>query len=142
MHPTLNVLSGAGTATAKPVELIEARQLDLELDSWAAPSATGKRHQEAGVQPFSQGRLDFFAHEVNALLTAAARPTSTASGPTSYSVSRDFVRSCQTPMLVMPDDTPAHPYQTAVDIASLTPNAEVTVFPWREPPELKERTIN
>jgi pimeloyl-ACP methyl ester carboxylesterase len=59
-----------------------------------------------------------------------------------YSVSRDFVRSCQTPMLVMPDDTPAHPYQTSVDIASLAPNAEVTVYPWREPPELKERTIN
>ena len=30
-----------------------------------------------------------------------------------YSVSRDFARSCQTPMLVMPDDTPAHPYQVA-----------------------------
>ena len=26
-----------------------------------------------------------------------------------YSVSRDFARSCQTPMLVLPDDTPAHP---------------------------------
>jgi len=26
-----------------------------------------------------------------------------------YSVSREFVRSCQTPLLVMPDDTPAHP---------------------------------
>src|SRR3954467_9466795 len=59
-----------------------------------------------------------------------------------YSVSRDFVRNCQTPMLVMPDDTPAHPYQTSVDIASLAPNAEVTVYPWKEPPELKERTIN
>jgi hypothetical protein len=38
--------------------------------------------------------------------------------------------------------TPAHPYQTSVDIASLAPNAEVTVYPWRDPPELKERTIN
>ncbi len=28
-----------------------------------------------------------------------------------YSVSRDFVRSCQTPMLVLPDDTDAHTYQ-------------------------------
>src|SRR2546427_362137 len=36
-----------------------------------------------------------------------------------YSVSREFVRSCQTPMLVMPDDTPAHPYQTSVDIGAL-----------------------
>ena len=59
-----------------------------------------------------------------------------------YSVSRDFARSCQTPMLVMPDDTPAHSYQVAVDIASLAPNAEVTVYPWKEPPELKTRTIN
>jgi hypothetical protein len=59
-----------------------------------------------------------------------------------YSVSRDFARSCQTPMLVMPDDIPAHPYQVAVDIASLCPNAEVTVYPWKEPPELKARTIN
>jgi hypothetical protein len=59
-----------------------------------------------------------------------------------YSVSRDFTRSCRTPMLVMPDDTPAHPYQTSVDVASLAPNAEVTIYPWREPPELKERTIN
>jgi hypothetical protein len=58
-----------------------------------------------------------------------------------YSVSRDFVRSCQTPILVLPDDTPAHPYQTAMDIASLAPNGEVTVYPWKEPPELKARTI-
>jgi hypothetical protein len=59
-----------------------------------------------------------------------------------YSVSRDFARACQTPMLVLPDDTPAHPHQTSVDIASLAPNAEITVFPWKEPPELKARTIN
>ena len=59
-----------------------------------------------------------------------------------YSVSRDFARSCQTPMLVLPDDTPAHPHQTSVEIASLAPNAEITVFPWKEPPELKARTIN
>ena len=59
-----------------------------------------------------------------------------------YSVSRDFVRSCQTPMLVMPDDTPAHPYQTSVDIAALAPKAESTVFPWREPKDLLEKTID
>jgi pimeloyl-ACP methyl ester carboxylesterase len=59
-----------------------------------------------------------------------------------YSVSRDFARSCQTPMLVLPDDTPAHAYQTGVDVASLAPNAEVSVYPWKEPAELKARTIN
>ena len=51
-------------------------------------------------------------------------------------------RSCQTPMLVLPDETPAHPHQSSVDVASLCPNAEITVFPWREPPELKARTMN
>jgi hypothetical protein len=59
-----------------------------------------------------------------------------------YSVSRDFIRNCRTPMLVLPDDTPAHPLQTSIDVASVAPNAEITVFPWREPPDLKERTIN
>lgn len=58
-----------------------------------------------------------------------------------YSVSRDFTRKCMTPILVLPDDTPSHAYQTCVDIASLAPNAEVTVYPWKDPPELKARTI-
>jgi pimeloyl-ACP methyl ester carboxylesterase len=59
-----------------------------------------------------------------------------------YSVSRDFAKSCQTPMLVLPDDVVAHPLQVSIDIASLAPNVEITVFPWKEPTELKARTIN
>jgi len=59
-----------------------------------------------------------------------------------YSVSRDFAKSCETPMLVLPDDVPAHPLVTSIDVASLCPNAEITVFPWKDPPELKARTIN
>ena len=58
-----------------------------------------------------------------------------------YSVPRDFIQRCTTPMLVLPDDTPAHPLQTSIDVASLAPNAEITVFPWKEPAELKARTI-
>lgn len=58
-----------------------------------------------------------------------------------YSVPREFVRSCQTPILVLPDDTPAHNYQTSVDIVDLAPNAEASVFPWREPPELKAQIV-
>lgn len=58
-----------------------------------------------------------------------------------YSVSRDFARSCETPILVLPDEVPAHPLVVSVDVASLCPNAEITVFPWRDPPELKSRTI-
>jgi pimeloyl-ACP methyl ester carboxylesterase len=59
-----------------------------------------------------------------------------------YSVSRDFAKSCQTSMLVLPDDVDAHPLVASIDVASLCPNAEITVFPWKEPPELKARTIN
>ena len=59
-----------------------------------------------------------------------------------YSVSREFAKSCQTPIIVLPDDVVAHPLQTSIDVASLCPNAEITVFPWKEPPELKARTIN
>jgi pimeloyl-ACP methyl ester carboxylesterase len=59
-----------------------------------------------------------------------------------YSVSRDFAKSCQTSMLVLPDDVAAHPLVASIDVASLCPNAEITVFPWKEPPELKSRTID
>ena len=59
-----------------------------------------------------------------------------------YSVSRDFATSCRTPMLVLPDDVDAHPLVTSVDVASLCPNAEITVYPWKEPAELKARTID
>lgn len=58
-----------------------------------------------------------------------------------YSVSRDFVRNCQTPMLVMPDDVPAHPYQVCEDILALAPNAEATLYPWKETPELKAKAV-
>src|SRR5436190_2041799 len=58
-----------------------------------------------------------------------------------YSVSRDFIRNCRTPMLVLPDDVPGHPLQTSIDVASLAPNAEITVFRWKEPEELKRRLL-
>ena len=59
-----------------------------------------------------------------------------------YSVSREFARTCQTPILVMPDDVPSHPYQTSMDIVELAPNAEVTAYPWTEPQDLLLKTIN
>ena len=50
-------------------------------------------------------------------------------------VTRDFVRNCQTPVLILPDDTPAHSYAVAMEAAMLAPNAEVSMFPWKEPRE-------
>ena len=59
-----------------------------------------------------------------------------------YSVSRDFVRSCQTPMLVMPDDTPSHSYEAAMEVVELAPNAAVTAYPWKEEKDLLAKTIS
>ena len=52
-----------------------------------------------------------------------------------YSATRDFVRNCQTPVLILPDDSPPHPYAAAMESAMLAPQAEVSMFPWKEPPE-------
>jgi hypothetical protein len=52
-----------------------------------------------------------------------------------FTVTRDFVRQCQTPVLILPDDIPAHPYAVAMESAMLAPNAEVSLFPWKEPKE-------
>lgn len=50
-----------------------------------------------------------------------------------FSVPREFVKSCMTPVLVMPDDTEPHPYAVAEESALLAPNAQMTFFPWKEP---------
>jgi pimeloyl-ACP methyl ester carboxylesterase len=52
-----------------------------------------------------------------------------------FTVTRDFVRNCQTPVLILPDDIPAHPYAVAMEAALLAPKAEVSIFPWKEPKE-------
>jgi pimeloyl-ACP methyl ester carboxylesterase len=52
-----------------------------------------------------------------------------------FTVTRDFVRNCQTPVLILPDDIPAHPYAVAMEAAMLAPKSEVSIFPWKEPKE-------
>jgi hypothetical protein len=50
-------------------------------------------------------------------------------------VTRDFVRNCKTPVLILPDDIPAHPYAVAMESAMLAPRSEVSMFPWKDPKE-------
>jgi len=52
-----------------------------------------------------------------------------------FTVSRDFVKSCQTPVLILPDDVPAHPFAVAMEAAMLAPKSEVSLYPWKQPPE-------
>ena len=48
---------------------------------------------------------------------------------------RDFVRNCHTPLLVLPDNTDAHPYSTCMEMVSLAPNVQVSLFPWKDKKE-------
>jgi len=52
-----------------------------------------------------------------------------------FTVTRDFVRGCKTPVLILPDDIPAHPYTVAMEAAMLASKAELSIFPWKEPRE-------
>lgn len=51
-----------------------------------------------------------------------------------FTVTRDFVRQCQTPVMILPDDVPAHPYAVAMEAAMLAPQAQVSMYPWKDPP--------
>lgn len=53
-----------------------------------------------------------------------------------FTVTRDFVRSCQTPVLILPDDVPSHPYVVAMEAARLAPRSQVSLYPWKAPKEL------
>src|SRR6266581_3654705 len=52
-----------------------------------------------------------------------------------YTVTREFVRDCQTPILVLPDDVPGHPYAVAMETVHLAPNAQVSLYPWKDTPD-------
>jgi pimeloyl-ACP methyl ester carboxylesterase len=52
-----------------------------------------------------------------------------------FTVTRDFVRGCKTPILVLPDDVPAHPYAVAMESVKLAPNAEASISPWKDTKE-------
>ncbi len=52
-----------------------------------------------------------------------------------FTVTRDFVRACKTPVLVLPDDVPAHPYRRRHgdrDAGTKFPGEPVS---WKDPPE-------
>jgi pimeloyl-ACP methyl ester carboxylesterase len=51
-----------------------------------------------------------------------------------FTVTRDFVKSCQTPVLVLPDDTAGHSYAVAVESAMLAPKGQLSMYPWKDTP--------
>ena len=79
--------------------------------------------------PLCERRPDITKEKVDAFLNTMYRDK----GDFVFTVDRDFVRACQTPILVLPDDIPPHPYAVAMESAMLAPNAQVSLFPWKEP---------
>ena len=53
-----------------------------------------------------------------------------------FSVTREFVRQCETPLLVMPGDDPPHPKVIGEEVAELAPNVEV-LRQWKGPEHLQ-----
>jgi pimeloyl-ACP methyl ester carboxylesterase len=52
-----------------------------------------------------------------------------------FTVTRDFVKSCQTPVLVLPDDTAGHSLVAAIESATLAPKGQLSMYPWKDTPE-------
>lgn len=77
-------------------------------------------------------RPDVTMAMVDAFLTRMYR----ANADFVFTVTREFVSACRTPILVLPDDVPAHPYAVAMESARLAPNAQASFYPWKEPKEL------
>ena len=52
-----------------------------------------------------------------------------------FTVTRDFVKACQTPVLVLPDDTAGHSLAVAIESAMLAPKGQLSMYPWKDKPE-------
>jgi pimeloyl-ACP methyl ester carboxylesterase len=92
----------------------ENRQLFFDMfDGWAAD-----------LGDVEQGALDAFRNRMY-------------SGDFVFNVSRDFVRSCKIPMLVLLGDDPYHPSVTSREIVDLAPSAKL-VERWKEPAMVDE----
>ena len=76
-------------------------------------------------------RPDITMDQVSAFLTNMYRKNADFV----FTVTRDFVRQCKTPILILPDDVAAHPYAVAMETAHLAPNAQVSMYPWKANPE-------
>lgn len=102
------------------------------------PDVMYRSGKNAWAPEFLKSRPEITDAEIDAYLHALYR----ANPDFVYSVSREFVRSCSTAMLVMPDDVPAHPLRVCQDILALAPNAEATLYPWKDTPDLKAKAVD
>ena len=85
----------------------------------------------AWAAPLIKGRPDITSEMTDRFLTRMFR----TNPDFVYTVTREFVKSCQTPVLVLPDDTPAHSLTAAIESAMLAPKGQLSMYPWKDTPE-------
>src|SRR5437763_12794352 len=96
------------------------------------PRLAYESYMKTWMPPLTKQRPDITPEMVDRFLKAMYEGPR---GDFVHSVPREVVHSCQTPVLVMPDDSPPHPYVIAMECIMLAPKSEASIFPWKEPKE-------
>ena len=94
------------------------------------PNLSYENNIKGWAPDLAKRRPDITMETVDRFLTRMYRNTDFV-----YTVTRDDVRACQTPVLIMPDDSPPHPYVVAMESALLAPKSEVSLYPWKDTKE-------
>jgi len=95
------------------------------------PNALYDSQKTGWADPLVKRRSDITAATADQFLTRMFR-----NNPDFVlTVTRDFVKSCQTPVLVLPDDTAGHSLSVAIESAMLAPKGQLSMYPWKDTPE-------
>jgi pimeloyl-ACP methyl ester carboxylesterase len=95
------------------------------------PNALFDSQKTGWAEPLVKRRSDITAASAEQFLTRMFR-----NNPDFVlTVTRDFVKSCQTPVLVLPDDTAGHSLTVAIESAMLAPKGQLSMYPWKDTPE-------
>jgi pimeloyl-ACP methyl ester carboxylesterase len=95
------------------------------------PNALYESQSTGWAAPLVKRRPDITAAMADQFLTRMFR----TSPDFVFTVTRDFVRACQTPVLVLPDDTAGHSLTAAIESAMLAPKGQLSMYPWKDTPE-------
>jgi len=95
------------------------------------PNAMYEAMNTSWTEPLLKRRPEITAPMVDQFLTKMFR----AKPDFVFTVTRDFVKSCQTPVLVLPDDNAGHSYVAAIESAMLAPKGQLSMYPWKDTPD-------
>ena len=114
-----------------PARILAAAMMQPSGFSPEHPNIFYENNTERWGPPLCDRFPDITMEEVHDFLTSMY----TERADFVFTVSRDFVRALQTPLLIAPDNVPSHPYEVAMEVAGLAPNVEDTIFPWKDSQE-------